>query len=699
LTRETFLRIESYARLATTQPRRAAAGSGERTWTVSDMIGELTRRPQNSPHVSAPEPPTLLFGRAPEQVAAEACAMASRGRDAMGRSVKTDAKVISSVVMSWPEPWTTIRRSGVETARFERWCHLSIDFIKREFGPNVGSVVLHTDESRPNIHALLLPMVVTTKLPSGAEFDHFTIMAVDPLRRAARNAKANGGGSGRRAATLAGAALQTRYARDVGYPCGLTRGDGSSGPRTSRADAVAERRAREMNIELTAQVAALQADVQRYSQAAVIVAAEKRAERARYCADGRPREAKLKDPVRIAAVARIPDDHLVRRIDPDGIIHTGTPTGLPGERLNVDIGALRQIEDSRGDAAALGAYRQALSSLRTEFDKQGRQLGVTTVALQALQREHASQVAALIEERHRSALAKSTAEVEHSARKDAESERDRYILVAESLQARLGNAEQALAKDRAIQQIFVRQLSQVSAEKDDAERQAKDARHEAQLEKERVKRLTEMLASAQQTIQRPRETRAQTGNWPAVATPARRMPDPTTSPPADRPAPPSLTTTSKEVGAPSDISERISSVQAALQLIADAARSACDGESESALARAEQALHRLEPAARRLAISLHLVHRLTASESRGVDSLIAGRARISEAVDGTTVNREGWTTLAWRVSAALAPRLFQYAEPQPTTSDHEVPLAALHASRQFIRLSEPQSTGPATRTR
>jgi hypothetical protein len=196
------------------------------------MVGELVRRPQNSPHVTAPLAPEILYGIDPEEVARRAIEMAEQGQDLLGRSVKQDAKVLASMVASWPEPWENAEVGPRDLKPIREWADRFISFAKKEFPGHVGCVALHWDELRPNLHALLLPELRLRRLQNGKEVLHFSILPADPLRAAARAVKLGptGLGNGRHAAAIAGTAFQTRYARDVGYPTGMLRAQVSALP-------------------------------------------------------------------------------------------------------------------------------------------------------------------------------------------------------------------------------------------------------------------------------------------------------------------------------------------------------------------------------------------------------------------------------------------------------------------------------------
>ena len=47
---------------------------------------------------------------------------------------------------------------GKEPEELDRWCEENMKFLKQQFGDGLVGAVLHTDESTPHIHAIVIPM-------------------------------------------------------------------------------------------------------------------------------------------------------------------------------------------------------------------------------------------------------------------------------------------------------------------------------------------------------------------------------------------------------------------------------------------------------------------------------------------------------------------------------------------------------------
>ncbi|MBD0273651.1 MAG: hypothetical protein ICV73_17200, partial [Acetobacteraceae bacterium] len=241
---------------------RSAANSA---YTAADIVAEAERRPGHVPHIARPEPPRILHGTTPGNVLEEACGRADRATDRMGRRVKRDAAILVSAVTSYPLTWEAVRADPAGMRRIRGWLRAEKRFWRGEFGDRVRCILLHVDEERPNVHVLLVPELVPTTMRSGRVVQVLDIGTVDPLHRAAREARAAGASfvERRNAARLAGAAFQQRYARDVGAAIGLSAGEGRAGPRLSRFEARVRQEVRRRTAELEAQLAAAAAAARR----------------------------------------------------------------------------------------------------------------------------------------------------------------------------------------------------------------------------------------------------------------------------------------------------------------------------------------------------------------------------------------------------------------------------------------------------
>lgn len=203
-----FAHLETFA--------RKANKAGVNTKFVFD---EVTRRnPEACRHVENPEPPQIVYGMSVDDLEALHDRMCDEARmtNAKGqtRAIRKDQHTLATVVLSYPgdaEP-------GI--APYEEWERRSVEWLKRQYGDDLKTVVRHTDEAHPHIHAYILPSNARAKEM------HPGWLA---KRDAEEAAKAEGVDkksalkAGNRAYRQTMRAWQDSFYEEVGRPCGLTR--------------------------------------------------------------------------------------------------------------------------------------------------------------------------------------------------------------------------------------------------------------------------------------------------------------------------------------------------------------------------------------------------------------------------------------------------------------------------------------------
>jgi len=230
-----FIHVEGYAR---------SAGKGKTGGhTVGAIIAEAERRPDACPHVASPKPPTLLYGVPPSRVAEAATLWAESAKDSRGHKLRKDGLCMLGGVVSVPagfEDWPGFRTRTVE-------------WLRKEYGDQLVSVVEHTDEAHPHLHFYAVPW----------QSDRFD--SVHPGLRASAEADPDRGRrnrtpaekeAGRKAARLAFSeamrSFQDRFFRGVGAVHGMAR-IGPKRRRLSRAEWRAEEQQRKAQAALVAQ--------------------------------------------------------------------------------------------------------------------------------------------------------------------------------------------------------------------------------------------------------------------------------------------------------------------------------------------------------------------------------------------------------------------------------------------------------------
>lgn len=206
--------------------------------SVDQVLKEARRDPEFSKHVESPEPPELLFGvglnelelRHEAMCRAATIEVRLKGGKTARRGVRKDRHTLMTHVSSYPLTRTQTADDPEELARVKLWQELEVNRLQRLYGANLQTVIVHTDEEHPHIHAYVLPLDVLG----------IDATELHPGKAAKRAAEAAGKAEGfePRAAVAAGNAaykdamrqFQDDYFAEVGAPAGLTR----SGPKRAR---------------------------------------------------------------------------------------------------------------------------------------------------------------------------------------------------------------------------------------------------------------------------------------------------------------------------------------------------------------------------------------------------------------------------------------------------------------------------------
>ena len=143
-----FVHIEGYSR---------SGGKGGRS--VGYVLDEAERRPGACPHVDEPGAPTLLHGmpiaalrEAHDERAGVARQSVAGGRE---RAIRKDQLTLMTAVASYPVPWSDLDDAG--RIEVEAWERRTIDWLKGQYGDRLATVVRHSDERHPHLHAYVLP--------------------------------------------------------------------------------------------------------------------------------------------------------------------------------------------------------------------------------------------------------------------------------------------------------------------------------------------------------------------------------------------------------------------------------------------------------------------------------------------------------------------------------------------------------------
>lgn len=148
-----FARIEIFAR------------SDKAARTTDFIFNEVTRVPSASVHVQSPKPPEVVYGLDvdalrtlhDERAAAAKTPRTDKNGKTTFKTIRKDQNTLAAVVFSHPATMEEYRTSADVRRDVQKWERASIDWLQKQYGDRLVSVVRHTDESHPHVHAYLLP--------------------------------------------------------------------------------------------------------------------------------------------------------------------------------------------------------------------------------------------------------------------------------------------------------------------------------------------------------------------------------------------------------------------------------------------------------------------------------------------------------------------------------------------------------------
>jgi len=222
-----FMHLQSFSRKA-----------NEGGQSVEQVLAEASRVPEYSKHVADPRPPSLVYGVAAdevrklhdEMVAAGGVEVTLKDGRTARRGIRKDRHTLLTAVASHPLPTDLVNTKPDARADYERWRDHNLAWLKARFGNKLVSVIEHSDEKHPHLHAYILPLDDPT---CSARQLNPAWQAKEEGMETARAA----GHDDKAALKLGNAAyrakareLQDHYYEHVSLACGLTR----TGPKRER---------------------------------------------------------------------------------------------------------------------------------------------------------------------------------------------------------------------------------------------------------------------------------------------------------------------------------------------------------------------------------------------------------------------------------------------------------------------------------
>jgi hypothetical protein len=145
-----FIHLEAYSRKADSKGR-----------SVDWVLAEARRDPEASLHVDTPTPPELVYGVSLDQLASLHTELADDAtttlKSGKTRKIRKDQKSLLTVVASFPTPLKGLTANSAEHESLKQWEHRTVAWLQSQFGDDLMTVIRHTDERYPHLHAYVLP--------------------------------------------------------------------------------------------------------------------------------------------------------------------------------------------------------------------------------------------------------------------------------------------------------------------------------------------------------------------------------------------------------------------------------------------------------------------------------------------------------------------------------------------------------------
>lgn len=158
-----------------------------------------------------------------------------------------------TVVASYPLLTEQVAAGSKDRKAYKAWIQLNIRWLKQMFGERLVSVIEHTDEKHPHIHAFILP--IGDPACSARELNPAWLIKeeVEALAKSNKHPAKDAVKMGNAAYRARAREIQDDYYKAVGEPVGLTR-TGPKRARLSRSQWKAEKEDARRKAELLSQM-------------------------------------------------------------------------------------------------------------------------------------------------------------------------------------------------------------------------------------------------------------------------------------------------------------------------------------------------------------------------------------------------------------------------------------------------------------
>lgn len=231
---------------------------------VPFLLAELRREPWACSHVASPAVPDIVCGeRNLSQLENEIYEQAARAREltkrGVARRIRASQHVVAIAVASFPFRCDQIRDNSLLQEMLTQWTALNLDFAEMQWGEQAVSAVLHTDESNPHLHIVVLP-ANDQMLARPLHVGYSAQRKADTEARSAGATLAEAHSAGRNAYKNAMRQLLDEYHESVGKVLDFAR-RGVGTKRLPRATSQAMKHAANVQNELALEKRRLQAEI------------------------------------------------------------------------------------------------------------------------------------------------------------------------------------------------------------------------------------------------------------------------------------------------------------------------------------------------------------------------------------------------------------------------------------------------------
>lgn len=190
---------------------RKANSKGQST---SFIFSEARRDPEASTHVKDPKPPDVVYGLGIDELEAlhdkQASEATSTNAKGQTRKIRQDQQTLACVVLSYP-------KDGKD---YPEWEKKSLEWLQEKYGDNLKSVIRHTDESHPHLHAYLMSGDMKASIFNDGKQAKDAFMSSQAAQEMDKKAANKLGDKAYRQAMRD---WQDSYFESVGVHCGLSR--------------------------------------------------------------------------------------------------------------------------------------------------------------------------------------------------------------------------------------------------------------------------------------------------------------------------------------------------------------------------------------------------------------------------------------------------------------------------------------------